>query len=754
MAWYSSWTRAQQLVITVPAGTVAPLPYFPVVLTAASLPTELTNNTYGRSDGGDLAFAADLGVGNSVSSIGAQIPCEVVSAVFGVTPSAEIHVQVPSVAATGTLTYIWVLYGNSGQTAQPAAGSTYGSQKVWNENGTQNFSGVWHFGSPSSLNVVDSTSKANNGTNHGVTTGAGAWNGGGAATIGNGNYIDVGNDSSLILTGNFTLSSWANQTAAGTLANEMIARDTTNAPNRDYLLRMTTGGIPTTYVFNSISSNGLSGSAISFGTWCSVHATYTYIGNGTSVFTLYVNGLQVATTATAVGPPSGTATPNTWLGARNAAGAFNYFYGSIDEARIAVTARSASWIAAEYSNQSAPGTFIAASGSAIFCGSWLTPMSYTAWTRVQRLSITTPAGTTTSLSWFPVVLTAASLPTELTNNTYGRSDGGDLAFAADLGVGNSIASIGAQLPCEVVSAAFGVTPAAEIHVQVPSVAATGTLTYIWVLYGNSGQTAQPAASSTYGAQKVWNENGTQNYQGVWHLQGSGTPATWADSTSLNHVGTNHSATAATGTLGGCATFNGTTQYIDIGASNLYAIYPTTTQSTIGAWFKSAAATGAQYICSFQISTGSDGVQILGNYFINPYNFFGTARDISNNSTTAVSSSTYCDSAWHYSVWTINGANGTLYLDTANVASLSNASTAHAMGTAHAVIGSYQAADSFWAGSIDELRVSAVARSTSWIAAEYANQSAPGTFILPPGGQGPLPMTPATFMPWIFNSEDC
>jgi hypothetical protein len=31
------------------------------------------------------------------------------------------------------------------------------------------------------------------------------------------------------------------------------------------------------------------------------------------------------------------------------------------------------------------------------------------------------------------------------------------------------------------------------------------------------------------------------------------------------------------------------------------------------------------------------------------------------------------------------------------------------------------------GTIDELRISTAARSASWIATEYANQSSPGTF---------------------------
>jgi hypothetical protein len=38
-------------------------------------------------------------------------------------------------------------------------------------------------------------------------------------------------------------------------------------------------------------------------------------------------------------------------------GAF-YFNGDVDELRISSTNRSTNWIAAEYNNQSSPGTFI------------------------------------------------------------------------------------------------------------------------------------------------------------------------------------------------------------------------------------------------------------------------------------------------------------------------------------------------------------------------------------------------------------
>ena len=357
MAWYSSWTRAQRLVITVPSGTTTTLSYFPIVLTASSLPTELTNNTYGRSDGGDLAFAADLGVGNSTSSIGAQIPCEVVSAVFGGSPAAEIHVQVPSVAATGTLTYIWVLYGNAGQTAQPAASSTYGSQAVWNENGTQNYQAVWHFGTPSTLSIADSTSNAVSATNHGVTATTGAY--GGGANFDGSSYIDTANFADNLTA--MTVSAWLNYSSVASANRIAIAKLINFASGEGWCFGSSadkfTGFVQTS---GSVYQQTEANATIAISTW--YYVVWTKTSNATSGFSLYINsGAPASVTNSGAGTVSSfTNSDNVRLGTDQAAD--YYLVGLGDEFRIASVARSASWIAAEYSNQSAPGTFIAPPG--------------------------------------------------------------------------------------------------------------------------------------------------------------------------------------------------------------------------------------------------------------------------------------------------------------------------------------------------------------------------------------------------------
>lgn len=366
---------------------------------------------------------------------------------------------------------------------------------------------------------------------------------------------------------------------------------------------------------------------------------------------------------------------------------------------------------------------------------------YSGWSRAQRLVITVPTGTVSALPYFPVALTASSLPTELTNNTYGRSDGGDLAFAADLGVGNSVLSIGAQLPCEVVSAAFGGTPSAEIHTQVPSVAATGTLTYIWVLYGNSGQTTQPAATSTYGSQAVWKENGTQNFAGVWHLQGTGTPASWADSTSNGVTGTNHGATATTGAIGGGAAFaSASSQYIDCGNNSLFNF--TTSNFTLSSWVNPISFSGGPIIlCRGLYNT--DGWYLQLN-----------AANTAFTSTTSPSTATgeVSTGAWHNLQYSRSGTGVPAAYYDGVVQSVSGNFANPVTSTRTLKFGAYDTPSNFLNGSLDEIRISSVARNASWLKAEYSNGSAPGTFIAPPGGQGPIALAStggASAIPWLW-----
>jgi hypothetical protein len=95
-----------------------------------------------------------------------------------------------------------------------------------------------------------------------------------------------------------------------------------------------------------VTATGLS---LTFGNWYQVVGT---LHSGTVA--LYLNGSSIGTPATGAGSIGSSGydlyafTRPTFTGQG---------YGSLDEIRISTTALSANWIAAEYANQSAPGSF-------------------------------------------------------------------------------------------------------------------------------------------------------------------------------------------------------------------------------------------------------------------------------------------------------------------------------------------------------------------------------------------------------------
>jgi hypothetical protein len=99
------------------------------------------------------------------------------------------------------------------------------------------------------------------------------------------------------------------------------------------------------------SYDGTGSHTLSTGTWYYLVATYS-----SSTGTIgYVNAASDATVAGATALASGTA--NTYIGSDQNDASGRYWNGTIDEARVASTARSADWITTEYNNQNAPGSF-------------------------------------------------------------------------------------------------------------------------------------------------------------------------------------------------------------------------------------------------------------------------------------------------------------------------------------------------------------------------------------------------------------
>ena len=87
-----------------------------------------------------------------------------------------------------------------------------------------------------------------------------------------------------------------------------------------------------------------------------------------------------------------------------------------------------------------------------------------------------------------------------------------------------------------------------------------------------------------------------------------------------------------------------------------------------------------------------------------------------------------DGRWHQIVYTKNGVGSTnaIYVDGISQPLIINSSSSFANPTDDMFIGK-RTDNNPWAGKMDELRVSNIARSSQWILTEYNNESSPSTF---------------------------
>ncbi len=243
-------------------------------------------------------------------------------------------------------------------------------------------------------------------------------------------------------------------------------------------------------------------------------------------------------------------------------------------------------------------------------------------------------------------------------------------------------------------------------VNVPTVShTTDTTIYMW--YGNASvaaDTATPAA--------VWDAN----YKGVWHL-GSNTSLSLNDSTSNgNQLSAIGSPGATSGAIG-----EGMSTTTSSGAKSGVFSGTTPTAFTWSGWVNSPnAPTSSDYNTPILITNGS-GSQSFGSVWdhLDPSYISGTFIQYANGGYAPAQYSTREQAnTTYYIAGTWDGSTLRAYLNGTNQASTSVGSL---FGSGlYVTLGG-------WTGTIDEVRISAIARSSDWIKTEYNNQSSPGTF---------------------------
>ncbi len=264
------------------------------------------------------------------------------------TGAVNFWVRVPTVShTTDTVIYLW--YGNSAITT-----SQENVTGVWDAN----FKGVWHLPNGTTLTANDSTG-VNNLTNNGTTPAIVGKVDGGASFNGSSQYLSR-TSAPTTATDNYTMEAWINPAALNVLS--LAFYNGNDAGGYGFGIGVGAAGSNLSGIHGSLIWIESNYTFPSTGTWYHI----VFLRNaGTTRF--YVNGVvQSGTSAGTPLTPNARATIGNQLDGSNLP--TRYFNGSVDEARISSSARSADWITTEYNNQSSPSTFYTV-GEETFYGS-------------------------------------------------------------------------------------------------------------------------------------------------------------------------------------------------------------------------------------------------------------------------------------------------------------------------------------------------------------------------------------------------
>jgi biopolymer transport protein ExbB len=255
----------------------------------------------------------------------------------------------------------------------------------------------------------------------------------------------------------------------------------------------------------------------------------------------------------------------------------------------------------------------------------------------------------------------------------------------------------------------------DAWVRVPLLSGTAP-TVIWLRYGDPSTARLPDPAGVFGA----------GFAAVWHLDdalaGSSTVADARGAHAGTAIGGLGSAGQVPAQLGGGLDFDGTTNEVAF-TNPLLGSGP----HTISVWVDQRATTDTEALVVLGDSSCGHARWLHGHY--------GTIANVATGFFCADWTTSGVDvtaAGWKLIHWVYDGAGvGRLYRDgqlaagpfTYTGAPLTTTGTGGHLGNAPAAYGTNVGAKA----TLDEVRIATVARSPEWIAAEFANQSAPATF---------------------------
>jgi len=300
-----------------------------------------------------------------------------------------------------------------------------------------------------------------------------------------------------------------------------------------------------------------------------------------------------------------------------------------------------------------------------------------------------------------------------------RLDAGRIDYSLTLAQGEDLRFVdsdGTLLAYEIESWNPGDT--SIVWVQVPRIDANSDSDFIWLYYGN------PAAAEGQDPPAVWDAT----FAGVWHFNGD-----LLDATANINDGTNFGSTAESGQFAGARGFDGISSYIEVVSNTSLEI---TGQLTLEAWIKidDPDQAGAPRVLSKKYTWNDLGYNLEYKPGDNNLTSVGSGPDW------ARAADIDLDTDWHYVGASIDGATGTMYVDGFDETTDSSISPLVASDQP-LNIGRRGNGGDYFLGSIDEVRISNVARSADWMAAQYLSMT--DTYISYGGSQDRVGLSDTT-----------
>lgn len=517
---------------------------------------------------------------------------------------------------------------------------------------------------------------------------------GGASFDGTSSKIDVGSGASVNPSA-LTYSAWVKASSFSAAYASIISKAEDGGRVATLLLKSNgklacylggTGGV--------VDYDGIGANTLVKDQWYYVTMTYDS-ANGLNG---YVNG-AVDGAAGAAGDVA-TGADDVFIGAHPSFGD-RIFSGTIDEARISTVARDANWVWAEWMNMASNSVFNsygAAAGNS--------SGNFSAWAHKSQITFSGYTKPET-LTDFPVLVNIGTNISGFDWSQFADSNGNELRFAD---------ANGNELPYErdrgfsVWTNGAGV---GQVWVKVPQLSSSTVITAYW---GNPAATASAPAYNTDGS--VW----ANGFGGVWHLP-DGQNLSAKDSTANQNNGVAFQATTVSpaGEIGGAASFNGSSAYVNVGTAP--TVNPTAI--TYSAWVNPSLLSVA-YASIFSKSENGRVTTMLLKSNGKLACYLGTSGGIVNYDGTGANTVTAGN--WYYLTMTYDAANGlTGYINGALDASAPSGGDINVASDEIWIGGHPSINGRNFNGVIDEARISTVARDANWVWAEWMNMASNNVF---------------------------